>query len=282
MITIRTTHGDITVELFDEQAPVTCANFREYAADGFFDGTIFHRVIPNFMIQGGGFDREMRQKQTRAPIRNEAKNGASNRRGTLAMARTSAVDSATAQFFINLKDNSFLDHGTRDYGYAVIGGETERPEELAATLREAIRAARARGIDPADVARVRNKAVGRWVRLWNDVDRAADSQVTAHFLGIELFRFLEILESIDAASLVRRLGRHFEDELATVVYVEPRARAPEQQPAQAGGEHRRQRETGEEPRQAGQPWARPRGRFECHGCRIMRFALGSDLEFQHL
>ncbi|HEX5788546.1 MAG TPA: peptidylprolyl isomerase [Woeseiaceae bacterium] len=128
MITIRTNHGDITVELFDEKAPVTCANFRQYAADGFFDGTIFHRVIPNFMIQGGGFDADMRQKKTGAPIRNEAKNGESNRRGTLAMARTSAVDSATAQFFINLKDNTFLDHGTRDYGYAVFGSVTDGME----------------------------------------------------------------------------------------------------------------------------------------------------------
>jgi peptidyl-prolyl cis-trans isomerase A (cyclophilin A) len=125
MITIRTNHGDITVELFDEKAPVTCANFRKYAADGFFDGTIFHRVIPNFMVQGGGFDADMRQKKTGAPIKNEAKNGESNRRGTLAMARTSAVDSATAQFFINLKDNTFLDHGTRDYGYAVFGSVTD-------------------------------------------------------------------------------------------------------------------------------------------------------------
>jgi peptidyl-prolyl cis-trans isomerase A (cyclophilin A) len=128
MITIRTNHGDITVELFDEKAPVTCANFRKYAADGFFDGTIFHRVIPNFMVQGGGFDADMRQKKTGAPIRNEAKNGESNRRGTLAMARTSAVDSATAQFFINLKDNTFLDHGTRDYGYAVFGSVTDGME----------------------------------------------------------------------------------------------------------------------------------------------------------
>ena len=121
MITIKTNHGDIKVELFDEKAPITCENFRQYVTDGHFAGTIFHRVIPNFMIQGGGFDADMHQKPTRDPIKNEADNGESNKRGTLAMARTMAVDSATAQFFINLKDNDFLDHGTRDFGYAVFG-----------------------------------------------------------------------------------------------------------------------------------------------------------------
>jgi cyclophilin family peptidyl-prolyl cis-trans isomerase len=121
MITIKTNHGDIKVELFDEKAPITCENFRQYIADGFFNDTIFHRVIPNFMIQGGGMEADMSQKRTRAPIRNEADNGVSNRRGTLAMARTSDINSATAQFFINLRDNDFLDHGTRDFGYAVFG-----------------------------------------------------------------------------------------------------------------------------------------------------------------
>jgi cyclophilin family peptidyl-prolyl cis-trans isomerase len=121
MITIKTNHGDIKVELFDEKAPITCENFRQYVTDGFFNDTIFHRVIPNFMIQGGGMEADMSQKQTRAPIKNEADNGESNRRGTLAMARTMDVNSATAQFFINLRDNDFLDHGTRDFGYAVFG-----------------------------------------------------------------------------------------------------------------------------------------------------------------
>jgi peptidyl-prolyl cis-trans isomerase A (cyclophilin A)/peptidyl-prolyl cis-trans isomerase B (cyclophilin B) len=120
-ITIRTNHGAITAELFDDKAPVTCANFRRYVRDGFFDGTIFHRVIPNFMIQGGGMDVDMREKPTREPIRNEADNGISNQRGTMAMARTADVDSATAQFFINLRDNDFLNHGGRDFGYAVFG-----------------------------------------------------------------------------------------------------------------------------------------------------------------
>lgn len=121
MITISTNHGDIVIELFDESAPVSCENFRQYAEDGFFDDTIFHRVIPNFMIQGGGFTADMSQKQTREPIRNEANNGEKNLRGTLAMARTQVVDSATSQFFINLRDNGFLDHGGRDFGYAVFG-----------------------------------------------------------------------------------------------------------------------------------------------------------------
>ena len=125
MITITTNHGDIKVELFDEKAPITCENFRKYIEDGFYDNTIFHRVIPNFMVQGGGFDSDMSQKTTRDPIKNEADNGVGNARGTLAMARTSVVDSATAQFFINLRDNDFLNHGSRDFGYAVFGQVTE-------------------------------------------------------------------------------------------------------------------------------------------------------------
>ena len=119
MITIKTSHGDISVELFEEQAPISCENFRQYATDGFYAGTVFHRVIPNFMIQGGGMPEDMSRKPTREPIKNEAANGEKNLRGTLAMARTGQVDSATSQFFINLRDNDFLDHGTRDYGYAV-------------------------------------------------------------------------------------------------------------------------------------------------------------------
>lgn len=121
MITIRTNHGDIAVELFEEKAPITCENFLEYVRAGHFDGTIFHRVIPNFMIQGGGMDEDMQAKPTRAPIKNEADNGEANARGTLAMARTGVVDSATSQFFINLRDNDFLNHGSRDFGYAVFG-----------------------------------------------------------------------------------------------------------------------------------------------------------------
>ena len=125
MITLVTNHGDIVVELFEETAPVSSENFRQYAADGHFTDTIFHRVIPNFMIQGGGMTADMREKTTRESIKNEANNGEKNLRGTLAMARTSAVDSATSQFFINLRDNDFLDHNSRDFGYAVFGKVTE-------------------------------------------------------------------------------------------------------------------------------------------------------------
>ncbi|NIV18700.1 MAG: peptidyl-prolyl cis-trans isomerase [Woeseiaceae bacterium] len=125
MITIKTNLGDIAVELLDEKAPITCENFRQYVADGHFEDTIFHRVIPNFMIQGGGMDEDMSSKPTRAPIKNEADNGEPNARGTLAMARTGVVDSATSQFFINLRDNDFLNHGSRDFGYAVFGRVTD-------------------------------------------------------------------------------------------------------------------------------------------------------------
>jgi cyclophilin family peptidyl-prolyl cis-trans isomerase len=121
MITIKTNHGDISVELFDDKAPISCENFRQYVRDGHFTDTIFHRVIPNFMIQGGGMDESMTSKPTRDPIKNEADNGELNALGTLAMARTGVVDSATSQFFVNLRDNDFLNHSTRDFGYAVFG-----------------------------------------------------------------------------------------------------------------------------------------------------------------
>jgi len=125
MITIKTSHGDITIELLDEKAPISCENFRQYVTDGHFNGTIFHRVIPNFMIQGGGMDGNMSSKPTRDPIKNEADNGEANLRGSLAMARTGVVDSATSQFFINLRDNDFLNHGDRDFGYAVFARVTD-------------------------------------------------------------------------------------------------------------------------------------------------------------
>lgn len=125
MITIKTNHGDITVELFEDKAPISCENFRQYITDGHFDGTIFHRVIPNFMIQGGGMDENMTDKPTRDSITNEADNGEHNNRGTLAMARTGEVDSATSQFFINLGNNDFLNHSGRDFGYAVFGQVSE-------------------------------------------------------------------------------------------------------------------------------------------------------------
>jgi peptidyl-prolyl cis-trans isomerase A (cyclophilin A) len=125
MITIKTNHGDISIELFEEKAPISAENFRQYVTDGHFNDTIFHRVIPNFMIQGGGMDKDMASKATRDPIKNEADNGETNLRGTLAMARTGVVDSATSQFFINLSDNDFLNHGDRDFGYAVFGRVTD-------------------------------------------------------------------------------------------------------------------------------------------------------------
>lgn len=124
MVLIKTTLGDIQVKLAADKAPITVANFLAYVDSGHYNGTIFHRVIDGFMIQGGGFDANMVQKPTRAPIKNEAANGLSNKRGTLAMARTSVVDSATSQFFINVKDNGFLDFrapNPQGFGYCVFG-----------------------------------------------------------------------------------------------------------------------------------------------------------------
>lgn len=121
---IETNLGTITIALNEEKAPATVANFVQYARDGHYNGTIFHRVINGFMIQGGGFTNEMNQKTTREPIRNEAMNGLKNKRGTIAMARTMVVDSATSQFFINLVDNDFLDFTAptpQGFGYAVFG-----------------------------------------------------------------------------------------------------------------------------------------------------------------
>jgi len=125
MVVMETSKGTITLELYPEQAPVTVENFLQYVDDGHLDGTIFHRVIPGFVIQGGGFTADMQQKPTRDPIKNEADNGLKNERGTLSMARTSDINSATSQFFINLADNAFLDHGSRDFGYAVFARVVE-------------------------------------------------------------------------------------------------------------------------------------------------------------
>ena len=124
-VVLETSLGAIHVELFADKAPVTVENFLKYVDDGFYNGTIFHRVIPDFMVQGGGFTEDMAQKPARAPIKNEADNGLSNEPYTLAMARTSDINSATAQFFINVADNVFLDHGSRDFGYAVFGKVTK-------------------------------------------------------------------------------------------------------------------------------------------------------------
>src|SRR5688572_22248932 len=128
VVEMKTNKGTIVLELDAAKAPVTVANFLAYANEGFYDGTIFHRVIPGFMIQGGGFTQDMAQKPTKAPIQNEADNGLTNETGTVAMARTPVPNSATAQFFINVKDNRFLNHQSKTpqgWGYAVFGRVTE-------------------------------------------------------------------------------------------------------------------------------------------------------------
>ena len=133
MVIMRTTFGEITISLDADKAPKTVANFLNYVREGFYDGTIFHRVIDNFMIQGGGFDTDMRQKATGEPIENEADNGLKNDFGTIAMARTMDPHSATAQFFINVKDNDFLNHSGKNmqgWGYAVFGKVTDGEEVL--------------------------------------------------------------------------------------------------------------------------------------------------------
>ncbi len=124
-VIIKTNKGAIEVVLYQDKAPISVKNFLQYAKDKAYDGTNFHRVMPNFMIQGGGFDKNITKTKTRAPIKNEAKNGLKNDRGTLAMARTSVVDSATNQFFINHKDNGDLNNGPGSYGYAVFGKVTK-------------------------------------------------------------------------------------------------------------------------------------------------------------
>ena len=132
-VLMKTLFGDITLELDGEKAPATVANFIEYAQSGYYDGTIFHRVINNFMIQGGGFDTDMQQKPTNAPIQNEANNGLKNNRGSVAMARTMDPHSATAQFFINVSDNDFLNfsgENMQGWGYAVFGQVVEGEDVL--------------------------------------------------------------------------------------------------------------------------------------------------------
>jgi len=133
MIKISTTFGEMTLELDADKAPKTVANFLEYVREGFYDGTIFHRVINNFMVQGGGFETNMQQKATKAPIENEADNGLKNEFGTIAMARTMDPHSATAQFFINVSNNEFLNHSGKNmqgWGYTVFGKVVEGTEVL--------------------------------------------------------------------------------------------------------------------------------------------------------
>lgn len=124
VVLIETSKGNIKIELFEKEAPTSVKNFLSYVSEGFYNNLIFHRVISNFMIQGGGFDSKMNQKKNKAPIKNEAANGLSNKRGTIAMARTMVIDSATSQFFFNVSDNSFLNHSdnsVRGFGYTVFG-----------------------------------------------------------------------------------------------------------------------------------------------------------------
>lgn len=142
LVELKTSKGDIVVELYADRAPKSAENFLRYVKDGHYDGTIFHRVIDGFMVQGGGFDSALQQKPTRAPIENEARNGLKNEAGTLAMARTSDPHSASAQFFINLVPNSFLDHPARDgWGYAVFGRVVKGMDVVGAIGKVATRTA---------------------------------------------------------------------------------------------------------------------------------------------
>jgi peptidyl-prolyl cis-trans isomerase B (cyclophilin B) len=160
-VRLETDKGDITLELDPARAPKTVANFLAYVDSGFYDGTIFHRVIKGFMIQGGGFTAQMREKATRPPIRNEADNGLSNRRGTIAMARTSDPQSATAQFFINTKDNGFLDHRAdtwQGWGYCVFGKVIDGMDVVSAI--EAVKTGTRKGYNDVPVVPIRiRKAV---------------------------------------------------------------------------------------------------------------------------
>lgn len=149
-VLLTTSLGEIELELDDAKAPVTVANFLGYVDAGYYNGTVFHRVIPNFMIQGGGFAAGMEQKSTRPPIRNEATNGLENLRGTLAMARTNDIHSATAQFFINLVDNDFLNHSPGNYGYAVFGRVTSGMEVIDAIAAVPTTRRRGHGDVPVD------------------------------------------------------------------------------------------------------------------------------------
>ena len=125
IVVMETNKGNIEIELFEKEAPITTKNFLDYVNEGFYDGLIFHRIIKGFMVQGGGFDKDMNEKQTKEPIKNEADNGLKNEKYTVVMARTNVVDSATSQFFINAADNDFLNNGVRDFGYAVFGKVVE-------------------------------------------------------------------------------------------------------------------------------------------------------------
>jgi cyclophilin family peptidyl-prolyl cis-trans isomerase len=157
VVVMETSMGTIKIELFEDKAPVTVKNFLSYVDDKHFDGLVFHRVISNFMIQGGGFEPGMKQKKSKDPIKNEAGNGLSNKRGTLAMARTNDPDSATAQFFINVKDNDFLDKSDKSAGYAVFGKVIEGMD-IVDKIKE-VKTARKNGFDDVPVEDVIIKSI---------------------------------------------------------------------------------------------------------------------------
>jgi cyclophilin family peptidyl-prolyl cis-trans isomerase len=159
MIRFETSLGDFTIEFFEKEAPQSVANFSRYIDEGFFDGTIFHRIVPGFVIQGGGFTEDMTQKKTKPPVKNEADNGLKNTRGTLSMARTNDINSATSQFFVNLKDNDFLDHSRGNFGYAVFAKVTEGMDVVDKIA--AVETGRKRGMDDVPVAAVTMKSVRR-------------------------------------------------------------------------------------------------------------------------
>ena len=148
-VRFETSRGKFTVELDEAAAPVSVENFLRYVDEEFFDGTVFHRVIPGFMIQGGGMTADLAQKRAHEPIENEATNGLKNKRGTLAMARTNDINSATAQFFVNLVDNDFLDHKPGNYGYAVFGRVTEGMDVIDGIAQ--VRTGRRKGHDDVPV-----------------------------------------------------------------------------------------------------------------------------------
>ena len=157
MIRFETSLGDFTIEFFDKEAPESVANFSRYIEEGFFAGTIFHRIVPGFVIQGGGFTEDMTQKKTKAPIKNEADNGLKNSRGTLSMARTNDINSATSQFFVNLKDNDFLDHSRGNFGYAVFAKVTDGMDVVDKIA--AVETGRKKGFDDVPVEAVTMKSV---------------------------------------------------------------------------------------------------------------------------
>jgi cyclophilin family peptidyl-prolyl cis-trans isomerase len=159
MIRFETSLGDFTVEMLEKEAPLSVANFLEYVDSEFFDGTVFHRVIPGFVIQGGGFTEDFTQKRTNPPVKNEADNGLKNLRGTLSMARTNDINSATSQFFVNLKDNDFLDHSRGNFGYAVFAKVTAGMDVVDKIA--AVKTGRKRGHDDVPLEAVTVKSARR-------------------------------------------------------------------------------------------------------------------------